>query len=101
MGKFIKKGKDCRFYRTSVEGWGDWVTTVKGIAVFETDSQFEHFTLMKARGGFGLVFKGCPPIKAIKAARLLLLGKGEQTFIYNDIFNRHEYHGYTRGVSDK
>ena len=80
----------CRFYRTSEIAWGDWVSSVNGIAVLMTDPKFQIYTLSKGRGGYGLVFNGRPKVKTIKAARLVLLGKGEKRFIYKDIYDNME-----------
>lgn len=85
MGK-----KKCRFYRTTEAAWGDWVSSVNGIAVLMTDPKFQIYTLSKARGGYGLVFDGRPKVKTINAARLVLLGKGEKRFIYKDIYKNME-----------
>ena len=82
--------KKCRFYRTTEIAWGDWVSSVNGIAVFLTDPKFQIYTLSKARGGYGLVFDGRPKVKTINAARLVLLGKGEKRFIYKDIYDNME-----------
>ena len=68
------KKNDCRYWRTSTEAWGDFLSSKYGLAVWLTELHpaLSVYMLSKANGGFGLVFNGKPQIKTIKAARLVL-----------------------------
>jgi hypothetical protein len=73
-GGLTMKKNNCRFWRTSTEAWGDFVSSKCGLSIWLTElhPKFNVYMLSRACGGFGLVFMGKPNIKTIKAARLIL-----------------------------